>query len=110
MKRGDLVTVAASGPYGRKPRPAIIVQSDDFPTAISVTICPLTSEAADAPLLRLRLEPDDANGLTQVSWAMIDKITTVRRSHVGRQFGRLSNADLTRVSNSVLVFLGLAGS
>jgi len=30
MKRGDVVTVAATGDYG-KPRPAIVVQSDAFP-------------------------------------------------------------------------------
>lgn len=110
MTRGDLITVAGSGPYGRKPRPAIIIQSDDFPTAVSVTVCPLTNEPVDAPLLRLRLEPDGTNGLAQVSWAMIDKITTVRRSNAGRQIGRLSNADLTRVSHALLVFLGLAGN
>jgi mRNA interferase MazF len=32
MQRGDLVTVAATGDYG-KPRPAVIVQLTPFPTA-----------------------------------------------------------------------------
>jgi mRNA-degrading endonuclease toxin of MazEF toxin-antitoxin module len=30
MRRGDLVTVAAAGDYG-KPRPDVIVQTDAFP-------------------------------------------------------------------------------
>jgi mRNA interferase MazF len=30
MRRGDVVTVAVAGDYG-KPRPAVIVQSDAFP-------------------------------------------------------------------------------
>jgi mRNA interferase MazF len=32
MKRGDVVTVAAAGDYG-KPRPAVIVQTDAFLSA-----------------------------------------------------------------------------
>jgi mRNA interferase MazF len=39
MRRGDVVTVAASGDYG-KPRPAVIVQSDTFP---SVIVCQMPS-------------------------------------------------------------------
>ena len=52
MKRGDIVTVAASGDYG-KPRPAVIVQADAFDAIPSVTVMPLTSEIRDdVPLLR----------------------------------------------------------
>lgn len=48
MQRGDVVTVAATGDYG-KPRPAVIVQSDAFPeTHASVVICQLTSELVHA--------------------------------------------------------------
>jgi len=44
MKRGDVVTVAAAGHYG-KPRPAVIVQTDAFPeTHASVVICQMTSK------------------------------------------------------------------
>ena len=39
MRRGDLVTVAAMGDYG-KPRPAVIVQTDAFPEShASVVVC-----------------------------------------------------------------------
>jgi mRNA interferase MazF len=49
MRRGELVTVAAAGDYG-KPRPAVIVQTDAFPEShASVVICQLTSDLADAP-------------------------------------------------------------
>ena len=43
MTRGDLVTVAASGDYG-KPRPALVVQADVYAEHPSVTVLPLTSE------------------------------------------------------------------
>jgi len=48
MQRGDVVTVAAAGDYG-KPRPALIVQADLFNAAHpSVTVLPLTSTIVDA--------------------------------------------------------------
>jgi mRNA interferase MazF len=43
MRRGDLVTCAASGDYG-KPRPALVVQDDAFEALSAVTVLRLTSE------------------------------------------------------------------
>ena len=55
MRRGDVVTVAAAGDYG-KPRPAVIVQTDAFPeNHASVVVCQLTSELVDAPDFRVSL-------------------------------------------------------
>ena len=49
MRRGDVVTVAARGDYG-KPRPAVIVQTDAFPEShASVVVCQMTSELVVAP-------------------------------------------------------------
>ncbi|TLZ44380.1 MAG: type II toxin-antitoxin system PemK/MazF family toxin, partial [Gammaproteobacteria bacterium] len=48
MRRGDVVTVAAAGDYG-KPRPAVIVQTDALPAEhASVVVCRMTSEGDDA--------------------------------------------------------------
>lgn len=55
MRRGDLVTIALQGDYG-KPRPALIVQSDLFNEHPSVTILPVTSELRETPLFRIRVE------------------------------------------------------
>lgn len=76
--RGDLVTVAAKGPYTGKPRPALIVQTgESLPYRDSVTICLLTSDLIEAPLFRVRIEPGPANGLGRVSDVMVDKIVSV---------------------------------
>ena len=63
MRRGDLVTIAGrvGGDYDGKPRPAVIIQSDDFPETDSVTVSLLTSIGIDAPLLRLRIDPTPTN-------------------------------------------------
>jgi mRNA interferase MazF len=63
MKRGDVVTVAATGDHG-KPRPAVIVQTDALPAEhASVVICQMTSEYSDAPDFRVSIDPTEKNGL-----------------------------------------------
>jgi mRNA interferase MazF len=63
-----------------------------------------------APLLRLRIEPSDDNGLRTPSELMIDKLTTVSRVRLHRRVGRLAPEDIVRLNRAVIVFLGLAGS
>ena len=108
MRRGDVVTVAAPGDYG-KPRPAVIVQTDAFPdTHASVIICQMTSELSDAHDFRVTIEPSEVNGLRVRSQVMADKPVTVRRERVGQGIGRLSASDVARL-NVVLAFvMGLA--
>jgi mRNA interferase MazF len=108
VRRGDIWTVAGSGAYAGKPRPAVIVQNDGFGTTKSITIVPLTTNPMEAPLFRLVVEPNASNGLRSVSHLMADKITTIRRRHLGRRLGTLSAADMLRLERAILVFLGLA--
>lgn len=107
MKRGEIWSVAG-GVYASKPRPALIVQDDRFETD-SVTVCPFTTTVVDAPLLRLSIPADVTSGINQPSFLMIDKLTTVRRSHVGERMGALAPAQLTEFERRMLVFLGVAG-
>ncbi len=39
---------------------------------------------------------------------MVDKITTVPKTKIGRQVGRLDAEDTVRLDRAVLVFLGFA--
>jgi mRNA interferase MazF len=108
MRRGDLVTVAASGDYG-KPRPAVIVQTDAFPdNHASVVVCQLTSELADAPDFRVAIDPTPENGLRFTSQVMADKSVTVRRERIGQKIGRLGNQDMARLNAALAFVLGLA--
>ena len=47
-------------------------------------------------------------GLDSVSWIMVDKLTTARRSHVTRQIGRLSSTQVVDLERLVMVVVGLA--
>jgi len=108
MPRGDLVTVAATGDYG-KPRPAVIVQTDAFPERhASVVVCQLTSELVDAPDFRVTIDPRPENGLRVTSQVMADKPVTVRRERIGQRIGRLGNQDMARLSAALAFVLGLA--
>jgi mRNA interferase MazF len=108
MRRGDLVTVAAAGDYG-KPRPAVIVQTDAFPEAhASVVVCQLTSELADAPDFRVTVDPNSENGLRVTSQVMADKPVTIRRERIGRKIGRLGDRDMARLGAALAFVLGLA--
>ena len=108
MRRGDIWTVAGGRDYAGKPRPAVIVQDDSFDATDSITVCAFTTDETEAPLFRLPVEPTDRNGLFATSRLMVDKITTVPKSKVGAQIGRLDDEDILRLNRAILVFLGLA--
>jgi len=90
LRRGTVVTVASPGVYSGKPRPAVVVQADRWLQAHpSVTLCPLTSTLAEAPLVRLPVQPTARNGLQKHSQLMVDKLFTVAISSLGAVVGQL---------------------
>ena len=105
MRRGDLVTVAMSGAYGR-PRPALIIQSDNFAELGSVTFLPITSDVLPARTFRVLISPTTENGLQSSSQIMADKCSTLPLTKVGEVFGRLDDTDMGRVNRALAVFLG----
>jgi mRNA interferase MazF len=108
MRRGDVVTVAATGDYG-KPRPAVIVQTDALPAEhASVVVCQMTSELNEAPDFRVTIEPTKGNGLRSRSEVMADKPVTVRRERIGRLVGRLDEQDIARLNVALAFVMGLA--
>lgn len=110
MRRGDIWTVSGGHDYASKPRPVVIVQDDSFDATDSITICAFTTDATEAPLFRLLVEPNKENGLQSPCRLMVDKITTVPKSKVGKQVGRLNDQDVVRLNQAIMVFLGLAVS
>ncbi|CAM2919099.1 Growth inhibitor PemK [Skermania piniformis] len=65
-----------------------------------------TVSGADAPTARIAMPT--TTGIVQPGFAMIDKITTVRRSNLDTRIGRVPAASMAEVERSLLVFLGLA--
>jgi mRNA interferase MazF len=108
MRRGDIWIVAGGKDYAGKARPAVIVQDDSFDATASVTVCAFTTDETDAPLFRLPVEPNERNGLRVPCRLMVDKITTVPKSKIVAHIGHLSDEDIVRLNQAILVFLGLA--
>jgi mRNA interferase MazF len=107
MTRGDLVTIVIPGDFG-KPRPALVIQADQFHEHATRTVLPVTSTLVAAPLFRITLEPSGENGLTRPSQVMVDKAMTVKRDKVGPVFGRIDLDKLVEIERALAVFLGIA--
>lgn len=108
MKRGDFVTIAAQGDFG-KPRPALVIQTDrvgdDFP---SVTVLPVTSMVVPGQLIRVTVTPSAENGLQKLSQVMVDKTMTVKREKIGAKLGAIDADGMKAVERNLAVFLGIA--
>jgi mRNA interferase MazF len=107
VKRGDLVIVSPPGDYG-KPRPAIVIQSDWLKATDSVLVSLLTSVLVEAPLYRLQIEPNDANGLKAPSQVMVDKIIAMPREKCGNVIGRIDESELIALNHMLSVVIGIA--
>lgn len=107
MRRGDLVTIALQDDFG-KPRPALVIQSNQFDDHATVTVLLVSSTLADTPLFRLTVDPTAENGLRARSQVLVDKAMTVKRDKIGRVIGRLDDDTMTAVNRSLLLWVGLA--
>lgn len=61
-----------------------------------------------APLIRMPLVASTMHCLDAGSFAMVDKLTTVRSSNAVNRIGRASSSELVDLERLVMVFLGLA--
>lgn len=105
--RGDFVTIAMQGDYG-KPRPALVIQADQFGEHSTVTVLPVTSTLVAAPLLRITVQPSPENGLQKPSQVMLDKAMTVKRDKIGQAIGRINVDAMVEIERCLAVFLGIA--
>ena len=102
-----MVTIAMPGDFG-KPRPALVVQSDQFDAHATVTVLLLSSTLVEAPLFRLTVDPTQDNGLRKPSQIMVDKAITVKRDKLGEVFGRIDDSAMVAVNRALALFHGFA--
>ena len=107
MRRGDLVTIAMPGDFG-KPRPALIIQSDQFDQTGTVTVLLVSGTLVDAPLIRTTIDPTPENGLRKRSQVMVDKAMSVKRDKIGSVIGRLDPEAMLGVTRALAVFFAIA--
>ncbi|HEX4173470.1 MAG TPA: type II toxin-antitoxin system PemK/MazF family toxin [Acetobacteraceae bacterium] len=107
MRRGDVVTVSAPDDYG-KPRPAVVIQSNELQGTDSVLLCLITTAERDASFFRVPIAPTAGNGLLQPSNIMVDKIVTMRRDRCGSVIGRVDQPTLLVLNRTLALVLGIA--
>ena len=108
MKRGDVVIATASGMFGGKPRPYVVVQADEFATPLLILVgC--TDADGTSLSFRPNLAPSPQNGLTKESVVMIDIPVTTYRDKVRQVVGHLEPPDLSAVDAALIRVLGLTG-
>ena len=101
------MAIAMQGDFG-KPRPALVIQADQFDEHATVTVLPVTSTLVAAPLFRITVQPSADNGLRKPSQVMADKAMTVKRDKIGPAFGRIDADALVEIERCLAVFLGIA--
>jgi mRNA interferase MazF len=105
--RGQVWTAAGKDHLG-KPRPVIIIQDNRFDATDSIAVVPTTSTQDNLPLFRIRIQTG-SSGLKEVSYAMVDKVATPRRTQLRQFVGEIHREELVQIERSLMVFLGLAG-
>lgn len=101
------MTIPMQGDFG-KPRPALVIQSDQFNEHATVTVLLVSSTLVAAPLFRVTVQPDEENGLQKPSQMMVDKAITVKRDKLGQVFGSAGDEVMLEVGRCLAVFLGIA--
>jgi mRNA interferase MazF len=106
LRRGDVVIAAGGGSFGGKPRPYVVVQSDDYQTS-TLILAGCHSIDEEPTVLRPVLTPTAGNGLKKISEVTIDTLVTMRKAKIDQVVGRLSRQEMSNVDGAMLKILGL---
>jgi mRNA interferase MazF len=106
IKRGDIVLVAHAD-LG-KPRPAVVVQADEFnENALTILVCPLTSDVVERLPLRPIVAAQPGTGLRERSQIMTDRMLALRRDRIRGAVGTIDAAAREQLDRALLMVLGL---
>ncbi len=106
MNRGDIIVAIFASEFG-KPRPSLVIQSNNFSNLNTLVICPLTTDLKGQSPLRILVHPSPSNGLREPSHIMIDKIAAVSSEHRRDKIGELNADEMEIVSQQLSLLLGI---
>jgi mRNA interferase MazF len=107
LKRGDII-LAVHADLG-KPRPAVVVQDNALnESALTILVCPLTTDITEKSLVRPILAADAETGLRQRSQIMTDRMLALRSDRIRGVVGALDIATIDQLDRALLIVLGLA--
>jgi mRNA interferase MazF len=87
----------------------VIVQADEMIRFgfSSVVVRPMTMTISDRPTVRVGVQPDPANGLSERSEVMVEKLAGMATRKVRRIIGHLDRATMADIDRALFVVLGL---
>lgn len=106
LKRGDVITAVFAGDYG-KPRPNVVIQSDDLAGIESILLCPFTSDLNTFGPARISIPATPANGLKSDSLIMVDKVTALSLARCRDRIGALEQHQLEQLNGVLAMVVGL---
>lgn len=108
LSRGAVVLFAEKGDYTAKPRPGVVVQHHaTLADSPSITLCGISTVAVPGASTRIGIDPDPTNGLRDLSFVMVDKVSTIRRSRIRSVVGRLDGSQMAQVDIALRRWLDL---
>lgn len=109
-RRGDVWLLDFGQPVGREQgwnRPALVVSSDHWNRHAEIfTVMPLTRTKHDLPT-RVEIEPDERNGLDEVSYARCEDMRSVSEHRLLHRLGAVDEVTMSAVGRVVRIFLEL---
>jgi len=106
MKRGELWTLQDKG-YASKARPVLIIQADIIGDFDSIILCLFTTFNSDDINTRMKIEPNNENGLEKTSYVMTEKIITVEKAMLGKCIGYLSDNEMHKIAGKLAKILNI---
>jgi len=106
IKRGEIWSVLWTG-LASKPRPALVIQSEEFRTTETDILALITSEENPSVYLRIPIKADDKNGLRNDSFICLDKLMAIPIEKLGQKFGVVSADVMKEVDKHLIKILGL---
>ena len=103
MQRGEIITVAMAGDYG-KPRPAVVIQTDRVGITDTILVCLISSDLQDLPSIRIDVPATTGTGLERPSQIMVEKIFAVVKVKCRKRIG-LIDAETQGVLNEALFMM-----
>lgn len=107
IERGAIFWGSEKGLLTKKPRPLLVVQASAASEHSSVTVAFISSALAPSIWFRLRIVPNEGNGLDQPCDVQADRLFSFRRSSLERRLGQLCAEDLARVDSALRRWLDL---
>ena len=103
-----MIRVAGSGDFAGKPRPAVVVQADEFcEVHESLTVVPLTTTLQSNFFFRIHVPKTAGNGLADDSDAEVDKVQSVKRHRTRGVIGEIDVWSLARIDDALRQWLSL---